>query len=85
MENYSQSGYFSSTITSFKKISTTKTNFGKPPAGGGARGRIRNSAELARLHFLDFSAENGNEDVPIRRYFGFGQEIKEKLDNTVSW
>ena len=34
-----------------KKISATKTNFEIPPTGGGARGWIRNSPELAGFHF----------------------------------
>ena len=34
-----------------KKISATKMNYEKPPAGGGVREWIRISLELARLHF----------------------------------
>ena len=38
VDKYSESGYYSSTITDLKNIfSTTKMNSEKPPAGGGAR------------------------------------------------
>ena len=59
VEKYSQRGYCSYTITYLKKISATKMNFEKPPAGGGARGWIRNRPKSARLHFRFWTINQG--------------------------
>ena len=52
VENYSQSGSYSSTITYLNFfLSATKMNFEKLPAGGGARDRIQKSPESECLCF----------------------------------
>ena len=43
-------------------------NFEKPPAGGGARGYIRNSPELARLRFYCRPRNRGKGGEAVKVY-----------------
>ena len=43
--------HLNQTLLPIKKISATRTNSEKSPAGGGSRGWIRNGPKLVRLHY----------------------------------